>query len=253
MPSNHEGFAPAATQRNLAELRDNPYPGRGIVLGVSPDGKKAVQAYWAMGRDEDSRNWILSKDNRDRVSTQPFDYTAMCTAGTMHLVSNGNQTDTVADRIANKSEPFHLDSIRREFAAALMLREYEPDDSHTARITGYMLVKSVLGELYGYSIIRKDPLTGGSVHTFGNGLLENIPNGAGVCLHTYQGDGNPLPPFEGTPYAVALENTAPEIAESFWEVLNPENRVAIVAKTMDRETGTVELHIINKLGETAVA
>lgn len=267
---SHElsGFDPGLMNENMEALAGNAYPGRGIILGVDESGESAVQVYWVMGRSENSRNRILVEETGrggvNTVRTEAFDptkvvdpsliiYNAMISTdsfNTTHFVSNGDQTDTVVDEYRNREARL---SISDRFMDALLTREFEPDaPNFTPRITGYTFTPlqrepGINEGTYGYSIIRRSPTTGHAEHTFGGGDLADMPDGAGVCFHTYAGDGEPLPSFEGSPYAVPLLQTSGEIAGSIWESLDPENRVAIAAKTIDRKTGEVKTTIINQL------
>jgi IMP cyclohydrolase len=161
-----------------------------------------------------------------------------------HIVSNGDQTDTVYDRLWYASR-FSDSTVNHAFRNALLGREFEPDTPNfTPRITG-MFYQGTAS--YDYSIIRRNPITGLPVHTSSSGKLEDIPEGAGICFHTYAGDGDPLPAFDGNPYAISVQSTAAETAEALWESLDRENRVAIVAKTINLRTGIIKHEIINQL------
>ena len=258
-------------QDNRDALAANPYPGRGIVLGLSEDGDKAVQAYWVMGRSENSRNRILVREN-GTVRTEAFDsskvedpsliiYNAMRTAqfpswgADVHVVSNGDQTDTVRAKIGGLSRPKGPRGMFEDFVGALLTREFEPDaPNFTPRITG-MIALADTDSIYGYSIICRNPVTEEPEYAFSRGRLDSIPAGAGICFHTYEEDGDPLPAFKGSPYAVPVGATAEETAESLWEELNPDNRVSLVVKTIglagreapQRNYGLTDVHIINKL------
>lgn len=259
MTRTYEGFAPEHLAANQAYLQNNPYPGRGIVQGLSEDGERYLQAYWVMGRSENSRNRIFVIDADDSVSTQAHDpskvtdpsliiYTAMTEAvngEAVHVVSNGHQTDSIATSL---SKALPLSEHGRQFSNALMGWDYEPDEpNYTPRISGYIALRGA----YGFSVITRDGLTGNSVHMMTRGDLDELPQGAGLCVHTYEGDGNPLPSFDGIPYPIPVANTAKSTAEALWEVLDTDNRVAIVAKSIQREDGETRLSIINQLDETA--
>lgn len=271
MPELDRGnFDPAAQEYNMQAIADNPYPGRGIVLGVSADGTQAVETYWVMGRSENSRNRVLKNDG-GVIKTDAFDpskvqdpsliiYNALRTAGAYspdsaidaHIVSNGDQTDTVAQQIV---KPASGDDVYDSFRRALFTREFEPDaPNYTPRITGMITLGATFGRSpgrYDYSIINRAYNTGQAEHTFGSGSLDVIPNGGGLCFHTYEGDGNPLPSFDQSPFVIPVQVDAQETAEAFWDVLDADNRVALVTKTIDRDTGIVDYHIINALEEAA--
>ncbi len=214
-------------QVNFEALRQNPYPGRGIVMGRSTEGLQ-IQVYWVMGRSENSRNRLLVVKD-DVVKTVPFDeskvkdpsliiYNAMRRVGGFHVVSNGDQTDTIAEYLEN----MHPASFR----SALQTREFEPDaPNYTSRISGLMFMNDNYGDL---SIIRRNA-EGKSAHSFYTPNLTEI-KGVGLCVHTYANDGDPIPQFEGNPYPVPLKGSVEEIASAYWDVLNAQNRVALVVK-----------------------
>lgn len=269
MPAPKVEFDPSLARDNLDALADNSYPGRGIILGVSEGGEQAVQVYWVMGRSPNSRNRVMLEEN-GVVRTDPFDaskvedpsliiYNAM-RAGHMfnqtHVVSNGDQTDTVINHLRNGQEP----SVYARFVGALMTRDYEPDaDNFTTRITGMTFVPNFPEQMpgqetYAYSLIRRNPATGENEHAFSSGKLEDIPDGSGICFHTYErdnGDDVPLPPFAGSPYAVPLGGDAVSIASEMWDALDEVNRVALAVKTINRQTGEVTIDIVNQLQEAA--
>lgn len=229
---------------NMTALRKNRYPGRGIVLGLDETGRYLVQVYWIMGRSDDSRNRVLSSDGNRRLFTEAADpstmknpaniiYNAMGEWGNRFVVSNGDQTDTI------------MDSFRHfgGFHEALNTREYEPDaPNYTPRITG------VTGIFEGYnistlSIIRRKSPTDSTCER------EIFPckhtPGFGYCIHTYVGDGNPLPSYRGKPFVVPLAGFSNELLNTFWEVLDPENRVALAVKMIDMADGDSSINIMN--------
>jgi len=228
---------------NLEALRRNIYPGRGIVLGLNKSGSKAVQIYWLMGRSENSRNRILIEHN-GTVRTAPFDetkvkdssliiYTAMLVSkGGVHIVSNGDHTETIVS---------FLDQ-GKTFEEAVRSRTFEPDiPNFTPRIAG--ITKIGNGAEYKLSITRRGERNE-PVHEFFPIVLSP---GTGFCIHTYEGDGTPIQSFKKAPFPVPIGETADEIIRTYWEVLNPENRVAIVVKIIDLKTANVEHRIENKL------
>ncbi len=265
MAVEQSGFDPKLMADNMDALASNPYPGRGIVLGMSYGGEHAVQAYWVMGRSANSRNRILAESDTGSVRTEAFDasqvvdpsliiYNALRTADmqhSTHIVSNGDQTDTIFDELGRfRARP----SVTERFNDALTLRTFEPDDPNfTPRISG-LTFTGLNGYgphpgvgFHDYSIIRRNPTTGTPEHTFGHVDFTEIPNGTGICFHTYAGDGDPLPPFAGSPYAIPVGESAEETARALWGMLNLDNKVAIVAKTIERRTGAISHHIINEL------
>lgn len=228
--------------KNLDNLRVNPYPGRGIVLGHNKRGS-IIQIYWMMGRSESSRNRIFVK-KKNIIQTNLFNknysgdisliiYNALNNVGDLHVVSNGDQTDTIIDYLKK-------DKVGG-FGKALKTRTFEPDKpTFTPRISGVSNVKTNKNIL---SIIKRGK-NGKPVHKFWN--LKDKP-GIGDCIHTYKSDGSPLPSFEGKPYPVPIPDTIDEIADTYWEVLNDDNKVALVVKMIDKKTGKVDLRIKNKL------
>ena len=226
-----------------ALLRGNPYPGRGIVLGRSPDGNKAVIAYFIMGRSENSRNRVFV-ETPDGIRTQAFDpskmtdpsliiYAPVRVFGSATVVTNGDQTDTIREGLA----------AGQSFAEALRRRTFEPDKpNYTPRISG--LVDKDGG--YTLSILKSadgDPASCRRYFfEYGDPLA-----GQGHYIHTYMGDGDPLPSFEGEPEQVAIASeTAADFAELLWASLNEENKVSLFVRYIDRKTGEWESVIKNK-------
>ena len=223
------------------ELRENAYPGRGIILGKSPDGKKAVAAYFIMGRSENSRNRIFVEDG-EGIRTQAFDpskmtdpsliiYAPVRVFGTSTIVTNGDQTDTIRDFL-EKGLPFEQ---------ALRTREFEPDGPNwTPRISGLL---SPDGS-YKLSILKSaDPEGSACVRqTF------EYPGQAGVghFLHTYVTDGNPIPTFQGEPERVAITGDIDAFTAAVWENLNPDNKISLFVRFTDLETNTYTQRILNK-------
>ena len=230
--------------RNIAqELQNNPYPGRGIVLGRSADGKSAVIAYFIMGRSENSRNRIFSI-TEDGIRTEAYDpskmsdpsliiYHPVRKVGELTVVTNGDQTDTIMEAL-NEGHCYRH---------ALNTRTFEPDGpNYTPRISGVMLPSGA----YKLSILKSfngDP-------QFCNRYFyeyEGAPAGYGHFIHTYQGDGNPLPSFEGEPELVSIPaNSATELANLLWDSLNEENKVSLFVRYIDIATGKADSRIINK-------
>lgn len=227
------------------ELKSNSYPGRGIVIGKSPNGKFAVTAYFIMGRSSNSRNRIFVEDGLG-IKTQAFDeskledpsliiYSPVRVLGNKTIVTNGDQTDTI----------FELMDKQMTFEQALRTREFEPDaPNYTPRISGIMHIEN---DTYNYamSILKSadgDP-TSCRRNTF---AFENPINGQGHFIHTYMGDGNPLPSFCGEPKQIDTCNDLEEFANNLWESLNEENKVSLFVRYIDLETGDVTSKIINK-------
>ncbi|MEK9195995.1 MAG: IMP cyclohydrolase [Patescibacteria group bacterium] len=229
---------------NESALKDNSYPGRGIVMGVNSAGTHFVQVYWLMGRSDNSRNRIFVLEDGS-VKTKAYDeskvedpsliiYDAMIEINDNHIVSNGDQTTTIVDFL-NKNKTFE---------DALKTRDYEPDAPHfTPRISGiYYPDQSVK-----MSIIRKDnDHTDRDVFNF---KADDLLRGTGYCMHTYKGDGDPLPSYDTAPFAVSLFGSVEENANKFWSLLNPENRISLVVKSIPFKGSGPEFHIINKNGD----
>lgn len=227
---------------NESALADNPYPGRGIVVGVNDSGTEYVQVYWLMGRSDNSRNRLfVIEDNI--VKTRPFDaskvedpsliiYNAMREIGGNHIVTNGDQTDTI----------FEFINLNKSFEQALETREYEPDaPNYTPRISAILSPDKTIQ----ISIIRRVNET--SQREFWQ--YDNINDGQGYCIHTYLSDRTPLPSFDQAPFQVKIPTDIEVIADKFWNLLNEENRVSLVVKTINKSNGEVNFHIINKLGD----
>ncbi|MBS6832346.1 MAG: IMP cyclohydrolase [Clostridiales bacterium] len=234
---------------NLFEdLKNNSYPGRGIVIGTSPDGKSAVTAYFIMGRSENSRNRVFAEDG-DGIRTQAFDeskledphliiYAPVRVLGNKTIVTNGDQTDTIYD----------LMDKQMTFEQALRTREFEDDaPNYTPRISGIMHIE---GGTYNYamSILKSADGDPSSCirNTFG---FYNPKCGEGRFIHTYMGDGSPLPSFCGEPKCVEIPNNADEIdafTDSVWKSLNEDNKVSLFVRYINIADGSFETRIINK-------
>lgn len=226
-------------------LKNNEYPGRGIVIGKSSDGKKAVTAYFIMGRSSNSRNRIFVEDG-DGIRTQAFDeskledpsliiYAPVRVLGNKTIVTNGDQTDTI----------YELMDKQQTFEQSLRGRTFEPDaPNYTPRISGIMHVEKG-SYSYAMSILKSDNGDPSSClrYTF---AYENPKDGEYRFIHTYQGNGNPLPSFEGEPELVSLpDGSIDEIADAVWSSLNEENKVSLFVRLIDIETGNTESKIIN--------
>ena len=229
-----------------AELSATSYPGRGIVIGRSKDGKKAVTAYFIMGRSENSRNRVFVEDG-EGIRTQAFDpsklsdpsliiYAPVRVLGNKTIVTNGDQTDTVYD----------LMKEGQTFEQSLMTREFEPDaPNFTPRISGLMNVENGSYD-YAMSILKSNNGNPDSCNRY-TFTYSNPIAGEGHFIHTYMGDGNPLPSYEGEPTWVEIGN---EDIDTFtklvWENLNEENKVSLFVRYIDIETGKYESRIVNK-------
>ena len=225
-------------------LKDNTYPGRGIVIGKTPDGTKAMTAYFIMGRSENSRNRIFTEKNGE-VFTEPFDaarvqdpsliiYAAIRTFGNNLVVTNGNQTDTIVEGL----------QAGKDFAAALESREFEPDGPNfTPRISGML----TFGEgtfTYRMSILKSADPEGSACNRFTYSYAPK--DGLGHFIHTYVCDGNPIPTFQGEPERMAVCNDIDEMTGRIWNALNEQNRISLYVRYIDLKTGTAENRLVNK-------
>ena len=231
---------------NLAtELSNNTYPGRGIVLGLTPDGKKAAIGYFTMGRSVNSRNRIFI-DNGDDLKNEAFDpsklvdpsliiYAPVRVMGNNTIVTNGAQTDTVYDFIKDG----------KCFEDALRTRTFEPDPPNfTPRISGMVTVEN--GEMsYKLSILKSMQNNESSVQRFFFDYAQPI-SGTGHFIHTYDGDGDPIPTFSGTPKEVAIPDDIDTFTSILWDNLNNDNKVSLFTRYIDIATGEYETRIENK-------
>ena len=233
-------------QKNLAqELAGNAYPGRGIVIGKSADGKYAVTAYFIMGRSSNSRNRIFVEDG-EGIRTQAYDpskledpsliiYAPVRVLGNKTIVTNGDQTDTI----------YELMDKQQTFEQALRTREFEPDaPNYTPRISGIMHLENGRYN-YAMSILKSnngDP-SACNRYTY---AYENPAAGEGHFIHTYMSDGNPLPRFEGEPKWIGIEGDIDSFTKMVWENLNEENKVSLFVRFIEIESGKYETRIINK-------
>lgn len=222
-------------------LRSNPYPGRGIVLGQTPDGKHAVTAYFIMGRSTNSRNRIFVEEP-DGIRTEAYDpskledpsliiYHPVRQFGRGLIVTNGDQTDTIRDYL-KKGLPMEQ---------ALRTREFEPDGPNwTPRISGLL---SPDGS-YKLSILKSADAEGSACvrQTFEYPALP----GVGHFLHTYVTDGNPIPTFQGEPERVAITGDIDTFAAALWESLNEANKISLFVRFTDLASNTFTQRIYNK-------
>ncbi|MEF2920388.1 MAG: IMP cyclohydrolase, partial [Acutalibacteraceae bacterium] len=228
------------------ELTSNPYPGRGILIGKSADGKNAVIAYFIMGRSENSRNRIFVEEG-EGIRTQAFDeskledpsliiYAPVRVLGNKTIVTNGDQTDTI----------YNLMNQQMTFEQSLRTREFEPDaPNYTPRISG--IVKNGDNDFnFAMSILKSangDP-SSCQRYTFS---YSNPINGQGRFIHTYKCNENPLPSFEGEPKLVEIGNDDIDtFANKLWTALNEENKVSLFVRYINLETKAVDSRIINK-------
>ena len=225
-------------------LKDNPYPGRGIVIGKTPDGTSAMIAYFIMGRSENSRNRIFVEKNGE-IFTEPYDaakvqdpsliiYAAIRSFENYLVVTNGNQTDTVLEGLqAGKS-----------FSEALASREFEPDSPNfTPRISG-MLTFGEDDFTYQMSILKSADAEGSACNRFTYSYAPK--NGLGHFIHTYVCDGNPIPTFQGEPERIAVCDDIGEMTERIWNALNEQNKISLYVRYIDLKTGDTEDRLVNK-------
>ena len=228
------------------ELAGNTYPGRGIVIGRSKDGKKAITAYFIMGRSENSRNRIFAVEG-EGIRTQAFDpskledpsliiYAPVRVLGDTTIVTNGDQTDTIYDGMS-KGETFEV---------SLRCREFEPDGpNYTPRISGIMNVKDGNYD-FAMSILKSNNGNPDCCNRY-TYTYDKPVAGEGRFIHTYMHDGNPLPSFEGEPKWVEIDGTDIDaFTNEVWTSLNEDNKVSLFVRFIDIETGKYETRIINK-------
>lgn len=227
------------------ELKENSYPGRGIILGKTPDGTKAVAAYFIMGRSENSRNRIFVEDG-EGIRTQAFDpsklvdpsliiYAPVRVLGNKTIVTNGDQTDTIYEGMDKQLT----------FEQSLRSREFEPDGpNYTPRISGIMHIEN--GKYnYAMSILKSSDGSPESCHRY-TFAYENPKAGEGHFIHTYQCDGNPLPSFEGEPKRIQIPDDMEAFTTLLWNSLNEDNKVSLFVRYIDIQAGTYETKIVNK-------
>lgn len=232
-------------QSLVNELSGCDYPGRGIVIGRSEDGTKAVTAYFIMGRSENSRNRVFVEDG-EGIRTQAFDpsklsdpsliiYAPVRVLGDKTIVTNGDQTDTVYD----------LMKQGKTFEESLRIRKFEPDGpNYTPRISGLMTVSSGKYE-YAMSILKSHNGNPDQCDRYTFSYDAPVA-GEGHFIHTYMKDGNPLPSFEGEPTWVKISGNIDEFTDMIWNNLNQDNKVSLFVRYIDIATGEYETRIINK-------
>ena len=231
---------------NIAqELSSNAYPGRGIIIGRSSDGKSAVTAYFIMGRSENSRNRVFVEDGKG-IRTQAFDpsklsdphliiYAPVRVLGNKLIVTNGDQTDTIYD----------LMDKQFTFEQSLRTREFEDDaPNYTPRISGILRFEES-GFNYAMSILKSANGNPDSCQRYTFAYANPIA-GEGHFIHTYMGDGNPLPSFEGEPKLVEMSGSIDEFTDMLWNNLNADNKVSLFVRYVDLATGDVQTRIVNK-------
>jgi len=225
-------------------IAGNSYVGRGIVIGRSKDGSKAVIAYFIMGRSENSRNRVFVPAGED-LMIRPFDeskvedpsliiYYPVRKFGSDIIVTNGDQTDTV----------YNFVKEGKSFEDALMNREFEPDGPNwTPRISGMIKMESN-GFSYKLSILKSANEEGSSCSRYFFNY-EGIP-GLGHFIHTYVQDGNPIPTFQGEPARVAIPEKIDDFTNEIWNNLDENNKISLYVRYIDIKTGKSENRLINK-------
>ena len=223
-------------------LQAHPYPGRGIVLGRSADGQKAVIIYFIMGRSENSRNRVF-EITEDGIRTKAFDESRMTDPSLIiyhpvrvvdgtTIVTNGDQTDTIFDEM----------SQGKSFADALRTRTFEPDEpNYTPRISAVVYADGS----YQMSILKSADGNGESVQRYFFDYPQPVA-GEGHFISTYKHNGDPIPSFEGEPLRFACPRTIGDFAHGLWQNLNPDNKVSLFARVIDLETGESGDMIFNK-------
>ncbi|MBP9996264.1 MAG: IMP cyclohydrolase [Lachnospiraceae bacterium] len=226
-------------------LANNSYPGRGIVIGKSLDGKYAVTAYFIMGRSVNSRNRVFVEDG-EGIRTQAFDpskledpsliiYAPVRVLGNKTIVTNGDQTDTIYDGMDKQ----------QTFEQSLRCREFEPDGpNYTPRISGVMHIENGTYN-YAMSILKSNNGNPAACNRY-TFAYENPIAGEGHFIHTYMNDGNPLPSFEGEPEWIDIEGEIDDFTNKLWTNLNEDNKVSLFVRYIDIATGKYETRIVNK-------
>jgi IMP cyclohydrolase len=224
------------------ELSTNTYPGRGIVIGTSADGKTAVIAYFIMGRSVNSRNRVFEENDRGGIRTKAYDeskmedpsliiYNPVLRLGGTTIVTNGDQTDTIYDYMQDGSD----------YRQALLTREFEPDEpNYTPRISAVVMPDGS----YNMSILKSNMGKPQCLRYF---FEYPASAGLGHFLHTYKCDGNPIPSFEGEPTPVAIDtDDIDKFTDMLWKNLNEDNKVSLFTRFIDIESGEEQTRIINK-------
>jgi IMP cyclohydrolase len=227
------------------ELKGNAYPGRGILLGRTPDGTKGVIVYFIMGRSGNSRNRVFVPDG-EGIRTQAFDpskledpsliiYAPVRVLGNQTIVTNGDQTDTIYEGLQKGLD----------FAASLESRTFEPDPpNYTPRISGLLTVAE--GKMkYLLSILKSNHGDPASTQRF-TFSYENPKAGEGHFIHTYESDGNPLPSFSGEPKTMKVSDDIEAFTQQIWDGLHEDNKVSLFVRYIDLMSGQQETRIVNK-------
>ncbi len=225
-------------------LSGNSYPGRGVLMGKSADGRHAVTAYFIMGRSTNSRNRVFVEDG-EGIRTEAHDpallsdpsliiYSPVRVLGNATIVTNGDQTDTIYEGLEKGIE----------MKKSLESREHEPDaPNYTPRISGVMNIENGRYD-FALSILKSNSdASGCDRYTY---AYETPVDGEGRIIHTYVGDGDPLPSFEGEPKCVALDDGIDEMTEKLWNALNEDNKVSLFVRFINIADGSYETRIVNR-------
>ena len=226
-------------------LAGNEYPGRGICIGRSPDGTKAMIAYWIMGRSANSRNRVfdaipggirtVAADPARLEDPHLIIYNPVLTLNDTTIVTNGDQTDTIYEGMDKQLT----------FEQSLRSREFEPDaPNYTPRISGVLHIENGRYN-YAMSILKSNNGNPDACNRY-TFAYENPVAGEGHFIHTYMHDGNPLPSFEGEPKLVGIQDDMDAFTDMLWNSLNPDNKVSLFVRYIDIATGAYETKIVNK-------
>ena len=231
----------------VSYLSANTYPGRGILIGKSPNGRNAIIAYFIMGRSENSRNRVFTRSDGG-IKTEAYDpeklsdpsliiYSPIRICDDNTIVTNGDQTDTIYEYLIKG----------RTFEEALRTRCFEPDAPNlTPRVSG-MLTLSDMNFSYKLSILKSDAGRDAQCHRFFYEYTSPI-NGEAHIIHTYAADGNPIPSFSGSPVCVETENEIEAYTMKIWSSLDKDNKVSLFVRYIDLYTGIADTRIINRNG-----
>ncbi len=236
----------AIADSTIRQLQANAYPGRGIIIGLTPDGTRYMQVYWIMGRSENSRNRIFVPEENGFLRTEARDpaklsdpsliiYYPLRHEGGAHIVTNGDQTDTIWEALRSDGT----------FEQALATRTYEPDPPNfTPRISGIVDLKD-RQNAYKLSILKsaENDETQTKRQYF---HYEHAIAGFGHFISTYVGDGSPLPSFVGEPQLAPLFDDEQETARYYWGLLNEDNKISLLVKSIRISDGEASLTVINK-------
>ena len=227
-------------------LKENTYPGRGIVVGRTPDGKRAAIGYFIMGRSINSSNRVFVAQPDGGIITKAFDeskmvdpsliiYSPVRVLGNTTIVTNGDQTDTIYEGLEKGLT----------FEQSLRSRTFEPDGPNfTPRISGEIVLADG-GFTYDMSILKSN--NGDPEETLRFTFSYDCPKaGEGHFIHTYQGDGSPLPSFEGEPVPVEISGDIDSFTKAVWENLNEDNKVSLFVRFIDPKDGSCESRIVNR-------